>query len=82
MATALNQVRGWEMDEEENSGETSGVSIDWTLWLNTGAGGRVGGGLEGRGCEGDGGLRLALFWDWETWNEGLECRISFSRSGM
>ena len=29
--TALIKVSGWEMGEEVKSGETSRVSIDWTL---------------------------------------------------
>lgn len=37
--------------------------------------------MEGRGVWEDGGLRMALFGDWEAWNVGLECRMSLSRSG-
>ena len=46
---APSQFRGWEMDEEVNSGETSRVSIDWTLGLDTVGGGGRGGWVEGRG---------------------------------
>lgn len=59
----LDQASGWELDKAVNSGETSRVGTDQTLWLDAGGRGGGEGGQQERMCLGDGGLKMALSGD-------------------